>query len=399
MDAPATARLHAARLLAFYLVTLVALAGADLAWRAPSLGRLASWSLGLGLALLVGATLRDLSSAWAAAGARRRARLVGGLLLPLPGLLALVVALFAPDLAPRVVTGFAAIQLLALVVSDALALEIVALWGALVLTLIAAVGGGLPALVSLPAFLLLAPCFFALDHAARRLAAWPNVAAPPVRRLLAEALGAVAVPVVLLVLALALLPSPALEATAEARRPATVAEVQRAYGWLAMLALVGGGATVLVMRWLRGGGGRDESVALVELPESHVLAEEILDPPAAGGPRYAPARGRVIKAYLRVLARAGEAGLRLERHLTPREIQERVRQPADPLATLTGLFMDARYGPDEPTPLSVQRAEAASRAVCSGLRARPGARGPLAPGRRPERMAGLGRPMAGRREN
>jgi hypothetical protein len=78
----------------------------------------------------------------------------------------------------------------------------------------------------------------------------------------------------------------------------------------------------------------------------------------------------VIRAYLRFLARAGQAGLRLERTLTPREIQDRVRQPQDPLRALTSLFMDARYGPDEPAPEAVLRAEAASRDVCSRLRVR-----------------------------
>ena len=124
------------------------------------------------------------------------------------------------------------------------------------------------------------------------------------------------------------------------------------------------------MRWLRGGSG-DESPALVELPESHVLAEEILEPATPDDPRYAPARDRVIRAYLRFLARAGQAGLRLERTLTPCEIQDRVRQPEDPLRALTSLFMDARYGPGEPAPQAVQRAEAASREVCSRLRVRP----------------------------
>jgi hypothetical protein len=134
------------------------------------------------------------------------------------------------------------------------------------------------------------------------------------------------------------------------------------------------------MRWLRGGGG-DESPALVELPDSHVLAEEVLEPTAPDDPRYAPARGRVIRAYLRFLAGAGQAGLRLERTLTPREIQDRVRQPEDPLRALTGLFMDARYGPDEPAPQAVLRAEAASRDVCSSLRVRPRASRRPYPGR------------------
>jgi hypothetical protein len=109
----------------------------------------------------------------------------------------------------------------------------------------------------------------------------------------------------------------------------------------------------------------------VELAESHVEAEEALEPDSFDDARYAPARGRVIRAYLRFLSRAREAGFRLEPHLTPREIQDRVRRPEDPIERLTGLFMDARYGPDEPGAETVRSAEAASRTVCSLLHVRP----------------------------
>ena len=74
---------------------------------------------------------------------------------------------------------------------------------------------------------------------------------------------------------------------------------------------------------------------------------------------------------MRFLARARDAGHRLERHLTAREIQDLVRAPDAPLALLTSLFMDARYGPDDPATETVLEAEAASRAACSGLRVLP----------------------------
>jgi len=370
MDAAGASRLAAARLVALYLLSLVAVAGADLAWRAPSRARMAGHALGLCLALVLGGLLRDVSSGWAAAAPRRRARWIALLFLPLPGLFALVAALAAPVLAARAAAGLAWLQLILLLIADALALELVAVWGALVLTILAAAGGGLAALVSLPGFLLLASLFFSLDYATRRLAAWPYAPAPALRLVLLHALRAAGLPVVLLTTALVLLPSPPNEGLGEGQAPAFVGEVQRAYRWLALLAVLGGATTLVVMRWLRGGGG-EESLALVELPESHVVAEEVLEPELADDPRYAPARGRVIRAYLRFLARVGEAGLRLERHLTPREIEDRVRQPQDPLRTLTDLFMDARYGPSEPAPEAVQRAEAASREASAGLRVRP----------------------------
>jgi hypothetical protein len=314
--------------------------------------------------------LREATSAWGAAASRRRVRLVALLFLPLPAFIALVAALAVPDVAPRAVAALATLQLLVLLVADTLALELVAAWGALVLTLLTGAGGGFPALVTLPAFVLLASVFFSLDYATKRMAAWTRVRPPALRLVLQSALRAVALPVLLLVVALVALPSPPVAGLAGRQGPEVSGEVGRAYRWLSLLALIGGGATVLVMRWLRSGGG-DESLALVELPDSHVVAEERLEPDSPDDPRYAAARGRVIRAYLRFLDRAGEIGLRLERTLTPREIELRVRQPADPIARLTGLFMDARYGPREPEPESVLRAEAASRDACAGLGARP----------------------------
>ncbi len=373
MDPAATARLLAARLVALYAVSVVAVAGADLAWRDPGPGRLVGYAIGFAVALLLGGIVADATSAAAAAVLRRRARLVAQLGLPLPGLVALVTVLHAPGLAGRAVAGLALLQMLVLLVCETLSLELVALWGALVLAVTAQVGGGLPALVTLPGYLLSVSVFFALDHVAGRLAAWPGAKAPALGRILVAALRAAAGPVLLLAVALVFLPAPASQSLAERRGPDAEGEVQQAYRWLGFVALVGGGAMLLVMRWLRGDRG-EEAATLEDLPESHVLAEELIEPPGADDPRYAPARGRIIRAYLRFLRGAGEAGVRVERHLTPREIEGRVRRPAEPLRSLTALFMAARYGPHEPAPDAVASAERASRDVCSDLRLRPRAR-------------------------
>jgi hypothetical protein len=383
MDAPGSARLAAARMAALYLLSLLAAAGADLAWRPPDVRRLAAHAVALGLAVGLGGLLPDALSAVGAAALRARARLLALLFLPLPGFLALAVAVAAPPLAPEAASALALLQVVVLLVGEALALEILALWGALVLTLLAALAGGLPALVGLTGFVLLVAAFFGLDHVLRRLSAWPGVRAPGVRLVVADTLRAVAVPVALLASALLLLPAPSPAALGDGHRVALEPEVRRAYEWLALVALAGGGTLMLVMRWLRG--GESEASPLGEPMESRVEAEEPLEPDAFDEARYAPARGRVIRAYLRFLSRARETGLRLEPCLTPREIQDRVRRPEDPLSLLTGLFMDARYGPDEPSAEAVRSAEAASRAVCSQLHARPrpGRRGRmLSPGAR-----------------
>jgi len=369
METRGTSRLAAARRVALYLLSFLAAAGADLAWRPPDAWRLAAHAVTLGFAVGLGSLVPDALSAMGAASLRARARLVAFLFFPLPGLLALGVAVAAPRLAPQAASALALLQVAVLLVAEALALEVLALWGAFVLTLLAALAGGLPALVGLPGFLVLAAVFFALDHVLKRLAAWPGTPAPPFGGVVADALRAVAAPAVLLASALLVLPAPSPASLVDGGTAALAPEVRRAYQWLTLVALAGGAAVTFLVRWLRGGEG--EAPPLVEPAESHVEAEEALEPEALDDVRYAPARGRVIRAYLRFLSRAREAGFRLDPYLTPREIQDRVRRPEDPIDRLTGLFMDARYGPEEPGAEAVRSAEAASRTVCSLLHVRP----------------------------
>lgn len=369
MEARGLARLAAARTVALYLLSLLAAAGADLAWRAPDLLRLAAHAAALGLAVGLGTLLPDALSAVGAASLRARARFLAFLFLPLPTLLALAVAVAVPQRTAEAASALALLQVAVLLVAEALALEVLALWGAFGLTLLAALAGGLPALVGLTGFLALAGFFLGLDHVPRRLAAWPGAPAPAPSLVLRDAGRAVAIPVVLLVLALLVLPASPRAALGDASSAPLAPEVRRAYEWLALVALAGGGTVTLLMRWLRGGGS--EAPTLGEPMESRVEAEELLEPAPFDEARYEPARGRVVRAYLRFLSRAREAGFRLGRHLTPREIQDAVGRPEDALSVLTGLFMDARYGPEEPLPEAVRSAEAASGAVCALLRARP----------------------------
>jgi hypothetical protein len=320
----------------------------------------------LGVALLLGHLLPQALSAVGAAGVRRRARMLAHAVVPLPGLFALGVAIAAPPLAARAASALALVQLAVLLLTEALGLEVLALWSAFVLVLVAALGGGVPGAIALAGFLALAGVFFSLDHVTGKLAAWPGVPAPALGPVLRDAARVLAGPLLLLGLALAVFPSPpAVELQGGGSGTFAPPELRRAYLWLVLVAAAGAATMTLALRWLRGQGS--DTPVLVEMTESHVAAEEVLEP-APDDVRYAAGRGRVIRAYLRFLARVREAGLRLEGHLTPREIEGRVRRPEGPLAELTGLFMDARYGPDDPTPDAIHRAEAASRAVCTGLR-------------------------------
>ncbi len=359
-----------ARHLALYLISLLAVSNADLAWREPSPLRLAGQAAALALTQALGTLLADVLSGLGAAAARRRARGVAFAVFPLPGLFALAAALAAPHLAAQAVSALALLQAAVLLLGEALGVEILVLWGALLLGVVAAMAGGPPAAVGLAGFLAASGAFFSLDHAARRLAAWPRIPALPVRLVLGDASRLLAVPVVLLAATIAVLPPRPSEAFAETPRPTlSRPEAQRVYLWLALVVLAGTGGAALVFRWLRGRG--DEAPPLIDAMETHVEAEEVLEPESFESARYAPARGRVVRAYLRFLARARDAGFRLERHMTPGEIQDRVRRPADRLAALTALFLDARYGPDEPSSEAVRRAETESRAVCAGLRILP----------------------------
>ncbi|HSD26677.1 MAG TPA: hypothetical protein VLL75_05190, partial [Vicinamibacteria bacterium] len=159
MDTRGLARLAAARVASLYLLSLLAAAGADLAWRPPDQWRLAAHAVTFGLAVGLGSLLPDALSATGAATLRTRVRLAALLFLPSPGLLALAVAVAAPRLAGQAASALVLLQVAVLLVAESLALELLVLWGALVLTLLAALAGGLPALVGLTGFLVLAAVF------------------------------------------------------------------------------------------------------------------------------------------------------------------------------------------------------------------------------------------------
>jgi len=375
-----------ARRVALYLVALVAGASAEMAWRSTDPVHLVGQGAALAFVVLLAEPLDGALSAVGAAGLRRRSRIMAFLLVPLPTLFAIVAAWSVPAAAGPAVSVLTLLQIAVLLVSEALGLEVLALFVALALVLVAAAGGGLPALVAPCGYLLLVGLFLALDHAARRLAPWPGLSPPPLRQLIGDALRLLAAPVVLLALALLVLPDAGGPRRAEAGGGGRgglaldSVETRRAYQWLAIVALAGAGTLILVFRWIQGRGS--DAGPIVEMEETHVEADELLEPEGADDPRYAHARGRVIRAYVRFLARARQSGLRLGAELTPREIEARVRRPEDPLEALTALFMDARYGPDEPGPDQVEDAEAASRLVCGALRVR------RRPGRRAWRVTG-----------
>jgi hypothetical protein len=369
---PRASGVAAARIVTLYVLSFLAISSAQLAWRPRVAGLVASAVL-TGLAVFLGGVLAEALSGVASAGVRRRARLLAVLFVPVASLLAAIVPWGVPVLGVQVAIGLALLQLVILLVAQTLGLEGLVLWGAFSLTLTAAAGGALVGGVAFVSLLALSGVFFAVDQVDTKLVRWPGAPAPPLARVLTDAFRLFAPPVVLLGIALPLLgmlpwvTSPD-TSTAAGGGVVSTPEVQQAYRWLIVLALVGAASLVLAFRLLKGRG--KDARPLIEMEETHVEAEEVLEAPERDDPRYAAARGRVIRAYVRFLTRARRGGLRLEPFLTPREIEGRVRRPEEPLEVLTGLFMDARYGPDEPGDESAHRAEAASRTVIESLRRR-----------------------------
>jgi hypothetical protein len=155
--------------------------------------------------------------------------------------------------------------------------------------------------------------------------------------------------------------------------PATRSEqVAEAYRRLVLLAIAGGASVFLATRLFRR--GPSEEPPREELVEPQRGQEETLPRPPKRRRLYPGARGRIVRAYLRVLSQAPRFGLRLRASLTPGQIAAYLRHPAAAVATLTTLFLAARYGPDEPEETDAWAAEAAAGLILARPRPRAGAR-------------------------
>ncbi len=362
------ASLRAARQVALYLLSLLAVASAEIAWLGARPQRLLAHAAALGFTLLLGDFLADALSGLGAAGWRKRARLLALVTFGWLGFLALMAGVADPVLAARAAEACALLQAAALLLAEVLGLHLAALGTALVLVILAGLAGGAPAAVAVTGFLATVSFFLAFDHALRKLQSRPTSEA---RLLGTIARGAARmVAPVALVLALVFVAAPPTRSAPSetSARPVAVEQVRRAYLWLFLLALGGGGAVLALARLYRGG---ESGAALLEDLETRVEAEELLEEPPLDQSRYGAARGRVIRAYLTFLSRARDAGYEIAAHLTPGEIQLRVRQPEAPLADLTGVFLNARYGPDEPSNEAVRIAERSTRELSAFLARRP----------------------------
>lgn len=360
--------LLATRRLLLYLPTLLAMESAQIAWGRPGPARLLGDASALALTLVLGEAVADALSGAGAASWRRRARLGAFALYSILALGALTAATAGGELAGRASRALGLLQLMLFLVGEFLGLRPIVLANLLLLATLAAMAGGLSAAVAVLGTVALLPFFLTYDRLASGLSAATAARAVPsvARAAVRETARLVAPLTFLLAGALWWAPPAPLSSSASVGGTPLPSETRAAYRFLILLALLGGGLVMGVARLLRGGG--EAAPVLVENPETLVVAEEDLEPERRDDARYGPGRGRVILAYLRFLARAKELGHEIGAALTPREIERRLPAPGPALARLTTAFMEARYGPEEPSADGIKSAESASRELQATVR-------------------------------
>jgi len=350
-----------------YALSLHAVASAHLAW--PPKGREEGlWLAGMAASLAVAVLVGEWLSGWTpSAQTRTRIRAsvgaayAGTVVLALGGVLGAA----DPALLRSEVTPFAVLQHLFLLLRDLLGgSSLGALTNGLVLVVLAALRGGVWAAAAVTGYLALLVFFLCFDHFARQLSAHPIRSAPPLGTAVREAAG-LAGPLVLAMSAFFTV-APATQYAAlvlDGGLPAPLpAEVAAAYRRLLFLGLVGSAVVFLAVRLFRRGPAAKPPTS--ELVEPERATEEVLPPPEPRERKSYPGhRGRIVRAYMRFLLRAAGRGLRRRPGHTPAGLAALVGEPAATVSSLTGLFLKARYGPDEPTDADARAAEADSEAI------------------------------------
>lgn len=367
VDRPASAPFLRARLAALYLLSLASVDAAFLGWM-PWVLESAAFRflvpLGLAAAALGGAALNERLSILSERLGRSRFRAAGGTLHAC--VLTYAFLAVATAQRPAVEGGLQALAMLQplfLLLAGAGRGAIGAVLNAAAMTALAAVAGGWGAAGGVTAHVPLLIVFLAADHLARTLTEYP-VEEPPGWMLLAREAGGPAVLAgVLLGAFFAAVPATPYAALGPAPSAGTLDPGRLGELALQILGIAGLAAVAfyLLLRW--GGGMRSaEAEAAVRRPSARRRAEAGVQTAAPSLPPPEGLRGRIVRFYLRLLEQLARRGLRRLRGQTPREFEPRL-SPADAAAELTGLFMHARYGPDEPSPADVERMDAACRRV------------------------------------
>jgi hypothetical protein len=358
----------AARAAALYMMSVAGAACAHLAWGGAGGGVLASAAV-LAAALVAGEVgapaLADAHRTWRARGRTGVSVFYATLLF----LVAMMVAgAPTPGLVARVTLALVFAQAAALAVGGAMDDHALAVANAYALLALAALRGDGPAVVAAVSVPLAHTLFLAHDGAARTLSAYAARRGPGPGAVWAAWARVAVLPGVLLTAWLLVLPPRPYPGIRWADEDAAGAPAA-AWRLLAVVALVGTGLVYLASQLLRRRGGKgtpiEEVIDAAAVDEEAALPPEEIDAAALPGPR-----GRVVRAYLLLLARAARLGFARRPDWTPREYANVLRAPGAPLDRLTRVFMDARYGDAEPGEAEADAAEAAAGEVLADLQRR-----------------------------
>ena len=359
----------AARSVALYALSFHAAASALVAWRPSDVRRLGLCAMGLALALILGESFGGIVDAGLEGTSRLRLRVTtaaayGGLVV-----LALSAAIGTREarLLGQEALLFTVLQAAFLLLADLGRTHLGPIANALVLVVLASLRGGVVAAAAVTGGLALLGFFLALDHSARVLQAYPVGRADLMGATLRRATASLAPVVVGLTVLFVLFPPAPL---AQVRLPASTGardeDVSAAYRRLVVFGLAGSGLIFAAVRLFRRDRGA-RSPLEEALPLERGTEELLPEPAPLVRPDYQGRRGRIVRAYVSVLARARESGFRSRPSQTPRDIAVLLPAPPGPLGTLTELFVGARYGPDEPSEEQAAAAEHAGHAVAAGL--------------------------------
>jgi len=352
-----------ARGLAVYGLSLHAAASAYWAWPARDGGSgLVAIALSLAIAVLVAERLAPDAGTVLDSETGRRLRVLA--MLAYAGVAALGLMLAGGTGDPAVlrteVLAFSVLQAAAVLLRG----RPIVVANALVLVSLAAFHGGMEAAFAVTGYagwLVFLLCF---DHYLRRLSAFPAFLSGRSSHLshAFRQAATLAIPVVAALSVVFAVSAPRPFAglpLGELGRGPLGEELAEAYRRLVLVGLVSGGLVMVLLRWRRQE-AEEKPARAEETIDPERGEEEILEKP--GGRRkvvYRGHRGRIVRAYLRLLAHAAERRFRLGPGLTATQIAARLREPAVPLATITARFTRARYGPDEPEEGDARAAEAA----------------------------------------
>ena len=348
------------RALALYLLTVVTAMAALLAW---------PWAYSLVTALVVapaaaGALVAGELAAPSVADAQRTWRARGRLLFAIAYAAMIAIAVFVASAVPepavfgRQAVVFAALQPAFLLIAGAMADVRLALVNSLVLVVLSSLrGGGVAALAAIAAFVLIA-LFLLADNAARILGAYAARRGPPPERVWRQGLSLIAPITTALVLMLAIAPPRPWAGVRWSSGPPTDLP-RRVYALVFFASLIGAGAVGLAVQFLW---RRRPRVAPPVEDVVDVVAVEDEALPESGSARRGVipgTRGAIVRAYVAFLSAAARLGRPRSLDATPAEYAAALG-PLGGLAQLTDLFMDARYGPDDPKPESVAAAQQAA---------------------------------------